>query len=115
MVSDQALLHPDAPHEGCRIATHPPAIVGLMRNSLSEALRRLFNRVPAPLFVAEVAQEEADVAEKGGDGAVVATHDAETLLEAGAVILVGHAVAEIVDCDRVQVYVMVGICGFETA
>ena len=40
MVSDQAVLHPDAPHEGCRIATQPPAIMGLVRNSLSEASRR---------------------------------------------------------------------------
>ena len=37
MVSDQAVLHPAPPHEGFgRFA--PSAIVGLMRNSLSEAL-----------------------------------------------------------------------------
>jgi len=48
-----------------------------------------------------MSEEEADVAEKGGDGAVVMAHDAETLLEAGAMILVSHAVAEIVDCDCV--------------
>ena len=49
MVSDQAVLNPDAPHEGCRIATQPPAIVGLMRNRLSKALVRSFNRVSASL------------------------------------------------------------------
>ena len=114
MVSDQAVLHSDAPHEGCRIATHPPAIVGLMRNSLSEALRRKFNRVPAPLFI-EMPEEEAEVAEESGEGAVVAAHDAVALLEAGAMILVGHAVTEIVDGDRVKVDVAVGISGLETA
>lgn len=32
-------LYQSDPHEGCRIATLPPAIVGLSRNSLSEASR----------------------------------------------------------------------------
>ena len=39
MVSDQAARHQSNPHEGCRIAMLPPAIVGLMRNSLSEVFR----------------------------------------------------------------------------
>ena len=37
MVSDQAVMALSSPHEGCRDASRPPAIVGLMRNSLSEA------------------------------------------------------------------------------
>ena len=55
------------------------------------------------------------MAKEGGEGAVVAAHDAEALLEAGAMILVGHAVTEIVDGDGVKVDVVVGICGFDTA
>ena len=37
MVSDQAVMALSPPHEGCRDASLPPSIVGLMRNSLSEA------------------------------------------------------------------------------
>ena len=37
MVSDQAVIVSTPPHEGCRDASRPPAIVGLLRNSLSEA------------------------------------------------------------------------------
>ena len=40
MVSDQVVTTRQSPHEGCRDASRPPAIVGLMRNSLSEALNR---------------------------------------------------------------------------
>ncbi len=37
MVSDQAVMALSSPREGCRDASRPPSIVGLMRNSLSEA------------------------------------------------------------------------------
>ena len=38
MVSDQAVPHTSKPHEGrCQLSLSPP-IVGLMRNSLSEAV-----------------------------------------------------------------------------
>ncbi len=37
MVPDQAVMALSSPHEGCRDASRPPSIVGLMRNSLSEA------------------------------------------------------------------------------
>ena len=41
MVSDQAVLHPSLPHEGFRSLRALSAIVGLMRNSLSEATSQL--------------------------------------------------------------------------
>ena len=37
MVSDQVARLPSVPHEGCRATKRPPAIMGLMRNSLYEA------------------------------------------------------------------------------